>query len=212
MKERPILFSGEMVRAILDGRKTQTRRQLNPQPEGGIQFGAIATPHGVVNGKGDVLICKNGKPGDRLWVRETWAASRLYDFCPPRDIPTNADLYYAADGGEDWNKHARIHPSIHMPRWVSRITLEITGVRAERLQDISEEDAKAEGLKFHRLYNEWGGVEQHPDSRPSMPQWRWYESPIDAFKYLWGSINGADSWDDNPWVWAIEFKKLEQPE
>ncbi len=95
-----------------------------------------------------------------------------------------------------------------MPRWASRITLEITNIRVERLNDISEEDARAEGLKYHSLYNEWGGVEAHPASRPNCPQWRWYEKPSEAFKYLWESINGPESWQENPWVWVIEFKRV----
>ncbi|MCO1337108.1 hypothetical protein MO867_22550, partial [Microbulbifer sp. OS29] len=115
-----------------------------------------------------------------------------------------ADIPYVtpADGG--WR------PSIHMPRWASRITLEITAIRIQRIQDISEEDAKAEGLRWHSLYREWGGVELHPDSRPDLPQWRWYDNPVEAFKNLWESINGAGSWDQNPWVWVIEFRRVEQ--
>lgn len=196
-KKRPILFGGAMVRAILDGSKTQTRRV--------VKRAIIGEPHCTVSDAEsglalsnlwvddeEMFSCPYGQPGDRLWVRETFSANELME------------CEYKADRGVKppcgWT------PSIHMPRWASRINLEITGVRVERLNDISDANAKAEGLKYHPLYKEWGGVEDHPCSRPDCPKWRWYETPKDAFKYLWESISGAGNWSDNPWVWVIEFK------
>lgn len=220
MKERPILFSSPMVRAILDGRKTQTRRVVKPQPqvEGRIFRWAGPRPKAKVS-TGAVFIndpsmehenpiisafCPFGKPGDRLWVRETWAAVHFSidpetgfadDWHGSHDIPPG-------DGGGYWSKlyAADSHPtdkedrgfawrpSIHMPRWASRITLEVTGVRVERLCDISESDAVAEGVIEWML-------------GPS--------SPSEDFRKLWETINGLGSWDANPWVWAISFRRID---
>lgn len=192
MRDRPILFSGEMVRAILDGRKTQTRRAVKPQPDfvaGNEKIVARFTPDDCRLGRlGKAIQCPHGQPGDRLWVRETFAD----EGCRMR----REDCYYRADGECDL-QGGRWTPSIHMPRWASRITLEITGVRVERLQDISEEDAIAEGppgLKF-----------------PAPPGSFWVtdDGRRKAFRSLWESINGPESWKQNPWVWVIEFKRLE---
>ena len=253
MTERPILFRGAMVRAILDDTKTQTRRVCKPaevhclsvvvevpdpkergqvyngshfgDEEGGVRF---ASPYGGV--------------GDRLWVREAWQVAREtldyetggeYDVWEwpdelgdPRQylkgdarMGTKAGLFYAADG-EDKNpgafynligldnktilrpKEIKWRPSIHMPRWASRITLEITGVRVERLQDISEADARAEGATpipdpcdHTRLACADIGC---AGPRPY----------TEGFRSLWQSINGPGSWDANPWVWAVEFKRV----
>ena len=188
--ERPILFSAPMVRALLDDTKTQTRRLVKPQPrrvDGGVPFGdgpawAHAEPGSAL------MRCPYGKRGDRLWVRETWA----------RD-DEDGTLMYRADLGRDMNADAweqgrlegvpryRWRPSIHMPRAASRIALEVTGVRVERLHQISRGDAMAEGCPFANM--------QDGES----PR-RWYE-------YLWRAINGPDSWDANPWVWVVEFRK-----
>lgn len=178
MKERPILFSAPMVRAILEGRKTQTRRVIKPQPESHLDPDSVkgAWESGFIDVK-----CPYGQPGDRLWVRETfaWLPDGL-----------NADqnhgrYHYRADG----DLAVKWQPSIHMPRIASRITLRIKDVRVERLQDISDADALAEG------------VDQTNTSI------RGYAA--ERFKRLWSSINGADSWHSNPWVWVIEFKKVE---
>lgn len=176
MKKRPILFNGEMVRAILAGRKTQTRRVVKPQPHNpGLQAwleevsdGFIRSPYGV--------------PGDRLWVRETWN-------CIETGIKTQRQdwvRYRATDGEELYWK-----PSIFMPRWASRITLTITGVRVERVQDISSDDCRAEGLT--------------PDSEISL---LWRENIRDKYRDLWNSINAKRGygWDTNPWVWVISFE------
>lgn len=200
MKERPILFSGEMVRSILDGRKTQTRRIVKPQP-GSHHWEAIkgyelrvSGPHAMSDGRtgfrfshripqnanddGVVwALCHYGGPGDRLWVRETWSQP-------------GGQLRYRADGDRgSWDVWKWV-PSIHMPRWASRITLEIVSVRVERLWSISRGDAIAEGCPRRR---DTGGT-----------------SPVVWFHELWESINWKGSWSVNPWVWVIEFKRLEE--
>lgn len=206
MKERGMIFNGEMVRAILEGRKTQTRRVL-----GTYQDAVKFCPEWDVNGKQIFIVlgekdhtgmnpvitaipCPFGQPGDRIWVRETFRVhSRATDV---------ATLVYRASVRNSWteqthrvpvavcNKPAtpeKWTPSIHMPRWSSRITLEITDVRVERLNSITESDAEAEGVTdtgFGDLL-------------------------VDGFRYLWKSIYGDDSWQANPWVWVIEFKRVE---
>ena len=200
---KPIIFNDVMVRAILEGRKTQTRRVIKPQPEGGAIWTPFA-PQGVVNGVGNPLICRIGQRGDRLWVRETHhvpggylEAEIIDEIHNGVSSPENLGVTYRADlpslkpcdGG--WT------PSIHMPRWASRITLEITGVRVERLQDISGEDSAAEGVTgpigSPRVY----GVVTKQFAR-------------EQFMRLWESINGPDSWQVNPWVWVIEFRRIDQ--
>lgn len=193
MKARPMLMSAPMVRAILAGNKTQTRRVVKPQPQrvdGGVPFGdapdwAHAEPGCAV------MRCPYGKPGDRLWVRETWNTSA--NVLPPISEP----YIYAADlgptGVSRWA--ASWKPSIHMPRAASRITLEVTGVRVERVQDISVADAIAEGVNIH--------PDHHSKPRESI------YSPVQAYRDLWESINGTGSWEANPWVWVVEFKRLE---
>lgn len=177
MKERPIIFSAPMVRAILSGAKTQTRRVVKPihmATVGAEQFPILA-------------ICPYGRPGDRLWVRETWKhieGGAIYDASGGTIDAFDPETIYRADRP---NRYGPWMSPIHMPRWASRITLEITDVRVERLQDISEDDAYAEGVK----HSEHGGI-----------------TARDGFQRLWESINGAGSWDTNPWVWVIEFKKL----
>jgi hypothetical protein len=188
VKERPILFSAPMVRALLAGTKTQTRRELAPDlfVSGGGAVVRMVSVGPATTGIQEVR-CPYG--GSRLWVRETWAAPHTYDHLPPRLIPQDARIHYAATeerGGLLWR------PSIHMPRWASRITLEVTGVRVERLQDISIADAMAEGV-----------VETNANLRGLEPcmEWRY------AYEDLWRQINGPDSWDANPWVWVIEFRR-----
>jgi len=204
MKERPILFSAPMVRALLAGTKTQTRRVVKPQPVyGDVQglFQCWQFPHKrghllYPNAKDQVIaLCPYGQPGDRLWVRETFAAwwdtatgKRTHVMGYRADIN---DPDWDGFGADDpWWLDAKWEPSIHMPRNFSRITLEITGVRVERLQDISEEDAKAEGVERHA---------------PACVVGRPYRVP---YSVLWESINGPGSWDANPWVWVVEFKRV----
>lgn len=180
MKERPIIFSAPMVRAILAGQKTQTRREA----KGLIGFTAIGQPVTVSrDGFPCEYICPYGKPGDRLWVREAWAAPHAHDHLVPRWIPRDARIHYAATedrGGLIWRS------PIFMPRWASRITLEITGIRVERLQDISAVDCWAEGIGHS------------PDV-----------DPRHEYTELWESLNGAGSWAANPWVWALAFRRVE---
>lgn len=215
MKERPIIFNADMVRAVLDGRKTQTRRIITPQPKltersgfewKGYLFGAGSDDRETNRNFAHVK-CPFGAVGDRLWVRETFRVhSRATDV---------ATLVYKASEQQSWtqqthrvpiekcNKPAVVDtwtPSIHMPRWASRITLEITGVRVERMYDISEADARAEGVEQLR-----GGFWRH-----YQPGWTQHQlSARGSFVTLWKSIYGEESWQANPWVWVIEFKRVE---
>ena len=228
-KERPILFSGAMVRALLTGTKTQTRRVVKPQPDtahdgepywfiGGYRvWGYRPAPAVPLRAGGNPLPCPYGQPGDRLWVRETFIqgfpVDPLTDSLQQWDADGNElpkKTWYRADNSDigwidddGWQVNVPWKPSIHMPRAASRITLEITSVRVERLQDISEGDAVAEG------------IEQMPCAVPDTRLWRNYDPgngwtpslaiPQNSFRSLWESINGPDSWDENPWVWVVAF-------
>jgi hypothetical protein len=220
MKARPILFNSEMVRAILEDRKTQTRRVLTVPWRGNTR--ALPYEPYWVEEDGRLLFCDEygeyhdvektilspfGQKGDRLWVRETW------DFRDWRDTmhANRVNVAYAADGEQrlldappTWNpeiyNYERWRPSIHMPRWASRITLEITGVRVERLQSISEDDARAEGVDFAK----------HADLDPLAGGLIGPVAARVAFSLLWDSINGKrHPWSSNPWAWVIEFRKVE---
>lgn len=260
MTERPIPFSAEMVRAILDGRKTQTRRKMKVQP---YPDSIVTVEHfnqTVIDRHGDMqpgpeifgahwddgeqgLRCPYGAPGDLLWVRETvwaestfdgdgvrYAADHVWRIIENTQEASEAWCKLAQYGGDDaldnQTNIGRRVPSIHMPRWASRITLRITGVRVERLQDISEEDARAEGATmrpacngFQHRYPGWSmdwskvGKPSHfatgaqrgkkaplTESDVSLGSAKW------AFASLWNTINGVDAWDDNPWVWALSFE------
>ena len=181
MKEHPILFSGDMVRAILDGRKTMTRRVCKLDLAVVAPTGKIA--HSELAMRAIMRKCPYGQPGDRLWVREAFCP----DWCD--------HVIYKADGGSaieaGYTREPRWKPSIHMPRWTSRITLEITAVRVERLQDITELDSGREGDPKQGLI---ASENTH----------------IDWFKNLWDSLNSGRGygWDVNPWVWVIEFKRI----
>lgn len=182
-KERPILFSGQMVRAILGGRKTQTRRVIKNIPHDAAHIWHDGGEWIVENAPGQCwnkkTACPYGQPGDRLWVRETWQLDESETgYVYRADIEGFLDQAF---GPPTWR------PSIFMPRAASRILLEIVSVRAERLQDISEEDAKSEGV------------------RPFMGSPLPYKA---AFCTLWQHINGPESWAANPWVWVVEFKKI----
>jgi hypothetical protein len=201
--DRPILFSAPMVRALLDGRKTQTRRVLNPQPGPDIDnAGDGETIIDMATGK---EIRMRFAVGDRLWVKETWRANYGLDFyddelgrCPrPSDMdPKHTAIEYLADGELELGGKTRV--SIHMPRWASRLTLLVTEVRVERLQDCSREDAIAEGIQRvgggMLRWENWSGAEGQSGT-----------SPQAAYALLWNSINGAGAWDANPWVVAITF-------
>lgn len=215
VKERPILFSGPMVRAILEGRKTQTRRVVKPYP---LAFADRFEPcpfrgYGLLGQWAQMdmrehTICglpgrKYGSQGDLLWVKETWSWSG--EICNHEEVIWRADRDYTLieRGGHRWR------PSIHMPRWASRITLEIESVRVERLQDITEADAIAEGVERNEGDDPW----THADG--------WIKYPFDlhaedfpavtakeSYQSLWQSINGPGSWDANPWVWVIQFRRV----
>lgn len=253
-KERPMLFSGEMVKSILGGQKTMTRRILK------VDGGGIAPSFTRVKYKPD-LNCKNaadrtngwleirdcpyGKVGDRLWVRETFKYSLSMgrfdiQFKSDLNVLFGIDLHYdilkkfKQYKGEEEDFY-KWRPSIHMPRLASRITLEITDIRIERLQDITEEDAINEGVqKFRDTFShDWHGLKElqedesfvnylwhgrfnHGQGNRLSDSWEYqysnYSSARDSFSSLWESINGVDSWKANPWVWVVEFKVIENEE
>ena len=226
MKERPILFSAPMVRAILEGRKTVTRRIVKPVR--GYEDCSTCRPdkaaashsvwwHGRFENVGVMQDCPYGKRGDRLWVRETWYCNHFEvqkgPYLQPADMVDldqareDGDLVYAADGLTPYEQEQPTwKPSIHTPRWVSRILLEITDVRVERLQDISDEQAQAEGIIPHVR----GGWHWHSHNPQDMDDWHQFgfKTPVWAFHDLWVGINGADNWDANPWAWVVEFKRV----
>jgi hypothetical protein len=195
-----------MVLAIMDERKTQTRRIIKPQPISGKSYSEDGTLRDWVEG---LPRCPYGQPGDRLWVREAWRPA--YDaelFCcveyrvdglrrkPDAVTLTDDQGHRFADScPDDPQLHMLWHPSIHMPRWASRLTLEVTAVRVERVQDISEADAQAEGV--------------HPIVRPGLhgTEERYY---YDAYRQLWDTINAKRGygWEVNPWVWVVEFRRV----
>lgn len=225
MRERPILFSAPMVKAILEDRKTQTRRALNDRDLAWFNAAAALGECGrFLEGQpitpGDrkyhSMLCRYGEPGDRLWVRESFAtlAPGSYEEEPPREA-SGQEVRYAAnreDAALAKCNDQRWRPSIHMPRWASRILLEIESIRVERLQEISQEDAISEGSLSIRS-DEW--------DRMFFPRWKAeFEaarsagmkpplgpSPRETFQALWNSINA--SWDDNPWVWVVSFRRIE---
>ncbi|QCP50195.1 hypothetical protein FAZ95_14000 [Trinickia violacea] len=203
MTERPILFSGPMVRAILDGRKTQTRRPLKfPEPKEGWH----------------ISNCPYGRPGDRLWVRETCRADELPDGLDGVRYladDTFAPIANTREAAERWielnayrGQAGAAVPSIHMPRWASRITLEIAGVRVERLQDISYEDALAEGVSdFAGRFadDSQNTIGETPEQTARRLEW-----PQRQYRLLWDNLNAARGygWDMNPWVWVLEFRRI----
>ena len=224
-----MIFNGEMVRAILDGRKTQTRRIMKNQPAGDYPDtpALIRSVDGGFQwyghyGESSIFNCPFGAVGDRIWVRETWGVvsheldedGRIQPWNPDRpattihEMPFGNGYYsghaiYAADGNFTWGDDDGYEdgrscwkPSIHMPRAACRILLEVTSVRVERLNSISQEDAQAEGMEL----TGWRPTYSDPDSGGEV----W--TPYDNFAQLWESIYGEESWKANPWVWVIEFK------
>lgn len=197
MTERPILFSAPMVRALLAGTKTQTRREVKPQTA--ILTDEMARAFGVQPPLGEnsaVVRCPYGAVGDRLWVKETWFTAENLDGIKPTDLSSDVRINYAADLAEDDIILGRLRPSIFMRRWMSRITLELTAVRVERLNEISEADAIAEGVASEDHIRKPGD--------PYLP----LVSPVEHYAKLWESLNGAGSWAANPWVWVLTFRRV----
>ncbi|WP_170312075.1 hypothetical protein [Kosakonia quasisacchari] len=237
-----MFFNDEMVRAILDGRKTQTRRLMKVQPESN-QLGLLRIANSTkrndigkyhwaesnatgTHARSKLFSCPFGYVGDRIWVRETFSCIGNEDdhpvdahgnLCSREDAqriyrasaiqkPQNYGLWTSPDG---FDFEGAWTPSIHMPRWASRITLEITGVRVERLNSISEQDALAEGIRRR---------DSTPVTDPAYCNYlaanlndvqEWFDRPSDSFISLWQSIYGAESWQHSPWVWVIEFRRIE---
>ncbi|EBB4449658.1 hypothetical protein P1K16_004040 [Salmonella enterica] len=211
MKERGMIFNAEMVNAILSGRKTQTRRPIKWKQTRFTEIaerddGSLWPWAEDCERVGDIwFACPYGEIGDHIWVRETWQvihdhideSSHVEYRTYAPSIPKEKDRYWHTVYAEHFGDESREdrgfpwRPAIHMPRWASRITLEITDVRVERLRDLSEEDAKSEGI-----IPSAGGV---------LPGWEYRIN----FRDLWMDIYGTDNWEANPWVWVIEFKRVE---
>jgi len=218
VNERPILFSAPMVRALLDGSKTQTRRVVKMPPSWDCfvcaDCGDGWWPHPSDDGESPnydnneiPMNCPYGRAGDRLWVRETF--SDIYG-AGGDEVRRKEEAMYRADGETDpYVIGGRWTPSIHMPRWASRILLEIVSMRVERLQAIGDRDALAEGVE--RVEDNFGNGPAFCDYGMANPDdtAEWFKSPVDSYKSLWESINSAGSWDANPWVWVVEFKRVE---
>lgn len=208
MKERPIIFTTESVRAILDGPKTQTRRtyglkEINRNPDdwdfmrfnkGGVAlfWHSSETASNNLEDPDNIRLikCPYGQAGDRLWVKETWATENQYNSLKPSQIPHSARIWYLADGSRP-AQIGKTRSALFMCRWMNRILREITEVRVERVQDISDKDCIAEGCP-HALI-----------MLPAVPMQEW-------FKHLWNSLNAKRGygWDKNNWVWPISFKKI----
>ena len=194
MKERPIIFSAPMVRAILEGRKMQTRRVVKPQSA--VLTDAMARWLGVQpppNQNSPVIPCPYGQPGDRLWVREAWKhieGGAVYDAAGGIMDSHDPETIYRAS---EPIRRGPWKPSIHMPRWASRILLEVVSVRVELLKDISPADCVCEGYY------------SPPGTRYAQEEL----NALDWYRELWESINGHGSWDANPWVWVVEFKRVQ---
>lgn len=198
---RPIHFSTPEVRALLDGLKTQTRRVVKPQPTYVVP--GVGTPCFIPEGKtGKEIRCPYNAPGDRLWVREAWAhdALSLADCRARREDAMHAarDIlghgpYYRADPVHEGSGLRWVSP-LYMPRWASRITLEITDVRVRLLNDISDDDARAEGVSEGRVIGSAGSASTR--------------GPVGEYVRLWDSTNSATPWTSNPWVWVLSFKRV----
>ena len=200
-----------MVRETLAGTKLQTRRAVKHPLLCNLSFIVNCGDGwwGDEEGEGQAR-CPYGQPGDRLWVRETWYCDDYRVQRGPYLKPDDMDIeeargdgtliYRASSGERPYEAEQPVwRPAIHMPRWASRITLKVTGVRVERLQDISEADALAEGIAYSERFNGYCiGMAEHFHSH----------DPRESYRSLWRAINGAESWDANPWVWVVEFKKV----
>ncbi len=217
LKETPLLFKTEMILALLGGTKTQTRRLMKPQPDSTWPHSDGGEPYWHIGGcrlstSSNPLVCPFGKPGDRIWAKETHqlvrptivcggsvSAVELWPGRMPKAHPGQDWMMWTAAGSDETSLPIRDRlvkkwrPSIFMPRWASRISLEITEVRAQRLQDITPDEASAEGIAYP----------DHVDVR------RVERCPlVDGYAALWDSINGKGAWDLNPWVWCLSFKVM----
>lgn len=206
MADRPITFSGAMVRALLAGTKTQTRRVITKP--GLLEHGLLPSgTGGIPMSTTDMGFILYQQPryqiGDRLYVREHWRTWQAYDALAPRDLSPDLSVQYEAGQEEPWpdlgDMAGKFRQAMHMPKWASRITLHVTEVRVQRLQEISEEDAKAEGIVPNPVSGRYfcGMDEVGPVTS---------KSPITAYAWLWNSINGEDAWMQNPWVTATSFE------
>ncbi len=243
MTDRPILFSGPMIRALLEGRKSQTRRILKPQPPTdmglvGVYAPALTAVFGYVTPDADFKVPLRNMPGDRLWVREGWRTLGCHDHRQPSQIEAGEAIHYEVDGqAPQWTPRSlggRRRPSMFMPRWASRLTLIVTDVRVQRLQEISEADALAEGVirqdptPDDEDWNLRWSAEQGLAPEPMSPVWlapgtrqgygtrrdepQWGPTPEFAFRLLWDSLNAPRGfgWDANPWVVALTFDVIRQ--
>lgn len=206
MKERGMIFNGEMVQAILDGRKTQTRRPVKfPVHDKNLGCELAGNELAGELSAANYLNSEFGKPGDRIWVRETFCPVDDTQYGGERWVDYRATPKFEASHPAGWDsapndaEALKWRPSIHMPRWASRILLEITDVRVERLNSISQEDAQAEGMEL----TGWRPTYSDPDSGGEA------STPYDNFAQLWESIYGEESWKANGWVWVISFKRVE---
>jgi hypothetical protein len=202
---KPILFSAPMVRAILAGQKTMTRRVIKPQPSGNLR-NSVFVNSGIEDSHGKE-IKPPFYPGDIMWVRETWMPET------EQRIHTGGYIYKATDNPEpDGDDKLKWRPSIFLPREAARIFLRVTDVRAERIQDITEADARREGISY------WDDVGCCCSNRKFMDystgEFTIYEDPIRSFHTLWDSINAARGygWDKNPWVWVYTFERITREE
>ncbi len=201
-KSRPILFKSEMIRAILDGRKTQTRRVIK------VEWSRCLDLEEPEDLQKAIDQCPYGKSGDFLWVRETWATGKGNDFAKPSELPRGSIIFYK-DGESkfeppNWKdpERGKWRPSIFMPRWACRIILKITEIKVERVQQITYEDIRAEGIT-DRMAHEATKTER-----------AWPDAHAAAFANLWDSINAKRgySWESNPWVWVITFERIKDKE
>ena len=190
MNQRGIIFSKPMVLALLAGIKTQTRRKLKFQPANASELPALGA-------------CPYGQPCDRLWVREAWRTLKEYDAKQPGELPHDVPLRYEADQHYNQSEFepGRLRQGIFMPRWASRIELEITHVRLQRLQDISESDVIAEGILA--IYGNTPAEDFLADEEDED-----LLGPTDLYRAIWESLHGAGSWESNPWVWVVGFRKI----
>lgn len=209
MNARPVLMHASSVLKVLAGRKTQTRRIVKPQPPASAKSAGVISSGTSSNGLwwwldsrdldggtvGEEFRCPYGVPGDLLWVRETWRAPANNDPWAPHRLAHNVPVWYSADNGKRFITNAgtpgKTRTSIHMPRWASRLTLRLTDVRAERLNEISDRDCVAEGVGLDAF---------------KLPG----DTALVCYRRIWEEIHGEFSWGDNPWVWALTFEVLRE--